>query len=91
MSKSKGVVATLKDEIRRINEEAQGLEVGSEEYLNSSKAVAQLADSVNKLDKVDVMQLCKDGTMIILLIRRSLMSFGTFLGWSEFRSNGGCV
>ena len=61
-------VKELKKEIIRLSEESKGLKVGSEEYLNASRSVAQLADSVNKLDKIDWMALAKDGTMIALFV-----------------------
>lgn len=59
-------VTKLRREIIRASEEAQGYEVGSEEYLNAQKSIAQMAESANKLRVVDWMALAKDGTMIIL-------------------------
>ena len=52
--KKPSIRQNLLNEIDRLRDEAELLEVGSEEYLNNTKAQNQLAECAKKLERVDL-------------------------------------
>ena len=58
----------LELEIVRVREEAEHLEIGSEEYLNAAKAQNQLSEAAGKLRKVDPTTLITGGTSVVMFL-----------------------
>ena len=58
----------LETEIANLQEQMSTMEVGSEEYLNASKAANQLAEASQKTKVVDTTQLITGGTSIVMFI-----------------------
>ena len=58
----------LEQEIASCQERLSQMEVGSEEYLNASKAANQLAEASQKTKTVDATQLITGGTSILMFI-----------------------
>ena len=56
------------DELSQNVEGMQNLEVGSEEYLNATKAANQLAESQQKLKAVDWLQVANLGVSSLLVV-----------------------
>ena len=62
------VKKNLETEIVSLQEQMSTMAVGSEEYLNASKAANQLAEASQKTRKVDVTQLITGATSITMFI-----------------------
>ena len=58
----------LEEEVIRVKNEASGLDVGSEEYLNACKAQNQLSEAAGKLKKVDTTALISGGSSVVMLV-----------------------
>ena len=64
----------LETEIASLQEQMSTMEVGSEEYLNASKAANQLAEASQKTKKVDTTQLITGGTSIAMFLLYMIFS-----------------
>ena len=58
----------MEQEVLRIREEASGLDVGSEEFLNAMKASNQAAEAASKMKKVDANVLIPGASSVVMLI-----------------------
>lgn len=67
--------AELEQEIINLRGDMDGMEPGTEEYLNAAKAANQLAEASQKTKKLDVNQLITGGISIVMFL--------LYMGFSE--------
>lgn len=65
----------LENEVVSAKEAMEKYPVGSEEYLNASKAINQLSEASQKVKKIDVNQLVTGGVSILMFL--------LYMGFSE--------
>lgn len=58
----------LKEEVVRVKDSLEDLEIGSEEYLNATKSENQLCEAIGKLRRLDINTLITGGVSITMFI-----------------------